>query len=249
MLEILNKKYIGCRVLASSLCMDKVYTKMILSKANINIAKYIYIRKKNNKYYYYNNNLEENIITNEKIINIVNKSLKFPVFVKPSNSGSSVGITKVDKKEELIEALNFASKYDDKILIEECIIGRELECAILEENENKVKASIIGEVVTPNKFYSFDEKYKSPTPNTIIPARIPTSKQKEIQKIAIKAFKLMDCKDIARIDFFLEEKTGKIILNEINTMPGFTQISMYPKLWENTNIPYQELLDKLINQD
>ena len=174
----------------------------------------------------------------------INKKLEFPVFVKPSNSGSSVGISKANNIEELKKAIEVAAKYDNKILIEQGIEARELECAIL-GNED-VKASCVGEILPAEDFYSYDAKYKNDNSRVVINAEITKDQEKEIKEIAIKAFKALDCKGLARVDFFIDKKTEKIYLNEINTMPGFTEISMYPKLWKHSGISYSDLLDNLI---
>ena len=161
------------------------------------------------------------------------------MFVKPSNSGSSVGINKVKNKKELKTAIEYAAKFDNKILVEEGIEGREVECAVLGKEE--VSASCVGEVKSAEEFYSYDAKYKNEASRTEIPANIPEEIANEIRKQAIRAFK-------AIVDFFIEKDTNQIIINEINTLPGFTNISMYPKLWEASGIGYQELLSQLIKQ-
>lgn len=245
LLELLRIPYVGCGVLASSVGMDKVYTKVIFDKAQINQTKYIYIRKYEDNYICIDNDFSEKIIKLEEITNIVTKELKFPVFVKPSNSGSSVGISKVHDEIELENAITEASKFDKKIIIEQGIIGREVECAVL--GNEKVIASCIGEVKAADDFYSYDAKYNNQESKTIIPAEISKEKAKEIQELAIKAFKAIDGKGLSRVDFFIEKNTEKVYINEINTLPGFTSISMYPKLFEESGIEYTDLLDKLIS--
>ena len=240
MLEMLQVPYVGCGVLASSVGMDKVYTKMVFRKAGIPQAQYIYIKKENNTYKIINENFEEEELKLEKITS----KLKFPVFVKPSNSGSSVGVKKATNIEELKKAIENAEQYDSKILVEQGIDGKEVECAILEENE--VIASTVGEIMPAEEFYSFDAKYNIPESKTIIPANIDENQIEEIRKLAIKAFKAIDGKGLSRVDFFVEKDTNKIYINEINTIPGFTKISMYPKLFESVGIQYSDLLDKLI---
>lgn len=245
MLELLNKKYVGCKVLASSVCMDKAYAKIIFDRAQINQAKYIYIRKYNDKYIYIDENFNEEIYELAQICEIIEERLGLPVFIKPSNSGSSVGINKSHNKEELARDIEYASKFDNKILIEENINGREVECAVL-GNED-VKASGVGEILPAEDFYTFDAKYKNAESKVLIPADLPNDIIENIRKTAIKAFKAVDGKGLSRVDFFVENKANKIIINEINTLPGFTQISMYPKLWENMGLSYTKLLDELIN--
>ncbi len=241
MLELLRIPYVGCKVLASSVCMDKVYTKYVLNQAKINMAKFIYIKNEN---IYVDDDLEEIELQNDEIIDVVEKKLGFPVFVKPSNSGSSVGVTKANNEEELIKAIQIASMYDKKVLIEEAIVGKEVECAVL--GNDKVLASTVGEILSAEDFYTYDAKYNNNESKTVIPGDLPKEVIDEIKRIAIKAFKAVDGSGLARVDFFVQDKTNKIYLNEINTMPGFTSISMYPKLWEHEGLSYSELLDQLI---
>ena len=242
--EMIKKPYVGCKVLASSACMDKVYTKVILEKAGINQAKSEYIRKFKDKYIYIDKSFNEKICNLDEVCKILETKLNYPMFIKPSNSGSSVGISKAKNYEELKKAIEYASKFDKKILVEEEIKGHEVECAVL-GNEDVI-ASFVGEIKAADEFYSFDAKYKNQESKTFIPADIPDSIQEEIRKQAIKAFKAVDGKGLSRVDFFVEKDTNRIYLNEINTMPGFTKISMYPKLFEHYGINYSKLLDKLI---
>ena len=224
--------------------MDKVYSKIIFEKANINQAKYIYVKKDDNNYIYVDDKFNEEKLNLNDIINKVINKIKFPMFIKPSNSGSSVGINKAHNKEELEKAIIEAAKYDKKILIEEGINGREVECAVLGNEE--VIASCVGEVKSASEFYSYNAKYNDDNSKTIIPAPIDKAQEEQIQKLAIKAFKAIDGKGLSRVDFFIENNTGKIYINEINTLPGFTSISMYPKLFEHDKIEYSKLLDNLI---
>ncbi len=242
MLEMLKVPYVGCGVLSSSIGMDKVYTKIIFEKAGIQEAPYIYIKKHEDKYMIVNENFDEEEFNIEKITG----KLKFPMFVKPSNSGSSVGVKKATNNGELKMAIENAAQFDNKILVEQGIEGKEVECAILDGKE--IIASTVGEIVPAEEFYSFDAKYNIPESKTIIPANIEETQIEEIRKIAKKAFKAVDGKGLARVDFFIEKETNKIYINEINTMPGFTKISMYPKLFEAQGITYSELLDKLIER-
>ena len=242
--KLLKVPYVGCGVLASSVGMDKAYTKVIFDKANINQTKYVYIRKYNEDYIYVDEKFDEQIISLDEISKIVIDKLKFPMFIKPSNSGSSVGINKAHNIQELKSAIEEAAKYDNKILVEEGIIGREVECAVL-GNEDVI-SSCVGEIKSADEFYSYDAKYNNEESKTLIPAEISKEKSEEIQKLAIKAFKAIDGKGLSRVDFFIEGKTEKVYINEINTLPGFTSISMYPKLFEQVGIGYTELLDKLV---
>ena len=166
------------------------------------------------------------------------------MFIKPSNSGSSVGVNKANNKEELKTYIEQASSFDNKILIEEGIVGKEVECAVL-GNEDVI-ASVVGEVKSAEEFYSYDAKYKNSASKTEIPANLPKSIEEEIRKQAVKAFKAIDGKGLSRVDFFVEKETNQIYINEINTLPGFTSISMYPKLFEASGISYKELLNQII---
>ena len=244
MLELLKIPYIGCKVLGSSICMDKAYAKIIFDKAGINQAKYMYVKKEKENFVYIDKQFDEKQCDLEEIAEITEKELDYPVFVKPSNSGSSVGIKKAHNKEELIEAIKYAGNFDSKILIEQNIEGREVECAVLGNDD--VKASCVGEILPAEDFYTFGAKYKNAESRVVIPAEIPENISEEIRKTAIKAFKSTDCKGLSRVDFFIENNTNKVIINEINTLPGFTQISMYPKLWESMGLSYTKLLDKLV---
>ena len=223
MLELIGVPYVGCRVLGSSICMDKVYTKAILKSADIRQVKYMYIKKLKKGY----------------------KLIGFPMFIKPSNSGSSVGINKASNISELIKYVECASKYDNKILIEQAVNARELECAAL--GSDTVNISCIGEVLSGDEFYSYDAKYKNSSSRVVIPANITKDEELNIKSIAKKVFYALDCKGLSRIDFFIDNTDNSIYVNEVNTMPGFTDISMYPKLFENSGIKYSKLLDKLID--
>ena len=242
MLEMWKIPYVGCKVLASSVGMDKVYTKIIFEKAGIPQTPYIYIRKQLDKYKIITENFDEQ----ELDLEIITSKLKFPMFVKPSNSGSSVGVKKANNCEELQEAIEYAGKYDTKILVEQGVDGKEVECAVLEIKNKEVLASTVGEVISAEDFYSFEAKYNKPESKTIIPANIEQSQIEQIRKLAVKAFKALDGNGLSRVDFFIEKGTNKIFINEINTLPGFTKISMYPKLFDAVGIGYSELLEKII---
>jgi len=245
MLELLGIPYVGCKVLASSIAMDKVYTKIIFDRAGIKQAKYVYIKKEKNNYIYIDENFNEEKLELEEICKRVERKIKYPMFVKPSNSGSSVGINKSKNNEELKKHIEYAAQFDNKILIEENIIGREIECAII-GNED-VNASVLGEIKSAEEFYSFDAKYKNNESKTIIPATLSEDLTEKVRKLAVKAFKAIDGKGFSRVDFFVNGESNDIYINEINTIPGFTEISMYPKLWEASGLKYTELLDELIN--
>ena len=242
--ELLKIPYVGCKVLGSCICMDKIYTKIVLEKAKINQAKYVYVKKNEDNYVYVDENFNSYTLDLENICEKVIEKCGLPVFVKPSNSGSSVGINKAKSKEELANAILYAGKYDSKIVIEENINGREIECAVI-GNEN-IEASCVGEIIPAEDFYSFNAKYNNAQSVAVIPANIDENISNEIREIAKKAYKAVDAKGLSRVDFFVEKETNKIYLNEINTMPGFTTISMYPQLWEKCGKPYSDLLDELI---
>lgn len=246
MLEMLEIPYVGCGVLASSTGMDKVYSKIIFNQAGLKQAPYEYVQKRNNSYIYIHKDFVEEKLPLNIISGILEDKLSYPMFVKPSNSGSSVGIKKAHNKEELIDAIEYASTFDYKVLIEQGINGREIECAVL--GNNNVLAPTVGEIVSAEEYYSFDAKYNNTASITEIPAKIEETIACNIKDYAKRAFKAIDGKGLARVDFFVENGTNEIYINEINTMPGFTSISMYPKLMEAGGTPYAELLDRLITQ-
>ncbi|MCL5432655.1 MAG: D-alanine--D-alanine ligase [Patescibacteria group bacterium] len=231
LLEFTNAGYVGAGVLGSSVGMDKDVMKRLLKQAGIPVPDFFVFQK--SEY-------------SPKIIKQIILKFKFPVFVKPANMGSSVGISKANNIQQLKKAISDAFSYDTKILIEENVTGREIECSVL-GNENP-KASLPGEVIPSTKhgFYSYEAKYiDEKGANLLIPAKLPLKTVQKIQDLAVKTFKTLECSGMARVDFFLK-KDGTVFINEINTLPGFTKISMYPKLWEATGIPYSKLLDKLI---
>ena len=244
MFELLKVPYVGCKVLASSVGMDKVYTKIIFEKAGIKQAKYEYIRKNNNKYIYVAKDFTEKEYELKAICELISNKIKYPIFVKPSNSGSSVGINKAYNIQDLERHISHASKFDNKILLEETLIGREIECSVLGNEE--VKASCVGEIKPADEFYSFDAKYNNADSKLTIPAEISEELANRVRELAIKAFKSIDGEGFARVDFFVNEEANEIYINEINTIPGFTEISMYPKLWEASGVKYPDLLEKLI---
>ena len=243
--EMIDKPYVGCGVLASTIGMDKVYAKVIFDKANIRQAPYIYLEKSRDKYTYIDKEFNRKTMTLDESVDLVEKEIGFPVFIKPSNSGSSVGVNKAENKEELTEYIKYAGKFDKKILVEKGIQGKEVECAVL-GNENVI-TSCVGEINPADKFYSYDAKYQNEDSKTTIPANLDEEVSGEIKKLAVKAFEAVDGKGLSRVDFFVEDKTNQIYINEINTLPGFTKISMYPKLFEAEGIQYNELLDRLID--
>ena len=243
--ELIKKPYVGCKVLGSSIGMDKIYAKTIFKAAGINVAPYVYAKRLNDKYILVDKHFNEEILSIEDIIPKIEEEINYPIFIKPSNQGSSVGITKAHNTKELTEGLKDAFNYDRKILLEEGIVGREVECGVL-GNEDVIASSVGEIVVKSDEFYSYDAKYVDGTTETLVPASLSKELSDEIRNLAIKAFKSIDGKGLSRVDFFIENDTNKIIINEINTLPGFTSISMYPKLFDNIGIKYSELLDRLI---
>lgn len=230
--EMADVPYIGAAVLASAIAMDKAMAKILFKLKNLPVVKHFIL---------FESDWERE---QERYLSKIKKGFCLPFFVKPANLGSSVGITKVKDYANSEAALEEAFKYDRKILVEEGILGRELECSVL-GNENP-KVSLPGELIPFREFYDYKDKYVEDKTSFVIPAELPSSIVKEIQRISLEAYKAINCSGMARVDFFLEEKTEKIILNEINTIPGFTEISMYPKLWEVSGLPFPALLDTLI---
>ena len=238
--EIAGVPYVGLNVFASSLTMNKIYTKRYLERFDIPVVPYLFVQMIDNKYYIIGADKKY-----ENINEIVREKLDYPVFVKASNGGSSIGSYKVLKEDDLIETIKKASIYDKNILIEKYINARELECAILGNNDLIV--SEVGEIIPHGDFYSYESKYTDKESKVRIPALINNDDKIFIQNLAKKIFTLIGGTGLSRIDFFLDKNNGKIYLNEINGMPGFTDISMYPLLIKNLGISGEELCDKLIN--
>lgn len=232
LLELAGIPYVGGGVLASAVGMDKAIMKLVFQQKGIPVGDYLYYLRKD---------LEVN---NEAILNEIERKLGYPCFVKPANLGSSVGISKAHNREELNRALSFAAEYDRKIVVEKMLSGREIECAVLGNDEPI--ASVPGEVVPCAEFYDYEAKYVLNDSKLEIPATLPEEITFKVQDLAVRAFKAIDCSGLGRVDFFVEENSGEILVNEINTIPGFTRISMYPKLWEASGIGYTELIDRLL---
>lgn len=231
LLKLNNIPFVGPGILSSAICMDKEITKRLLKEANISIANYVTVTDKNKITY-----------------STISEKLGLPFFIKPANLGSSVGIHKVKSEKEFLPALNDAFLYDSKILIEECIDGREIECAVLgpRDSNDKPLASHVGEVISQHEFYSYEAKYLDEKGAILkIPTQLEGGLLQKVQEIAIKTFQTLECEGMARIDFFLK-KNGDVIVNEVNTIPGFTQISMYPKLLILSGIAYPQILETLI---
>jgi D-alanine-D-alanine ligase len=232
MLELADLPYVGCGVMASAVGMDKTVSKRLFHEAGIEVAPYReFLRSVWRS-------------EPEAVIEEIENSLGYPCFVKPVNSGSSVGISKAKTRESLKAAMDLAARYDRKILVESHVDGREIEVSVL--GNDRPIASVPGEIVPCNEFYDYTAKYVDDRSELMIPADLPEEVAEAIRQTAIKAYRALDCAGMARVDFFLDRKTGRIIINEINTIPGFTSVSMYPKLWEATGISYPELVDRLV---
>ena len=232
LLDLAGLPFVGAGVLGSAIGMDKDVSKRLLQVAKIPVVPWITL---------YRHEWESNP---EAIQAAVELKFQYPVFVKPATLGSSVGMTKVHSRAELAPALNLAAEFAMKILVEESVIAREIEVSVL--GNHNPKASVPGEIVPHREFYDYAAKYLEEGTQLLIPADLKPAQAQKIQKYAIDAFLALELSGMARVDFFLEKEGGKIYLNEVNTIPGFTSISMYPKLWEASGIPFRELIDKLI---
>jgi D-alanine-D-alanine ligase len=237
LLELADIAYVGAGVLGSSAGMDKDIMKALFRAAGLPIVRHVTVLR---------SQFED---APKKVQKLVESKLKYPVFVKPANLGSSVGISKAHGGKELGPAIAEAAKFDRKIVIEEGVGGkknkaREIECAVLGNDDPK--ASVAGEIVPCKEFYDYDAKYLAEGSELMIPAKITKSEMKTVRRLAIAAFQAVDCSGLARVDFLMDPKSRRIFVNEINTMPGFTAISMYPKLWAATDVGYSELIDRLI---
>jgi D-alanine-D-alanine ligase len=232
LLEIANIPYVGAGVLASAVGMDKVMMKKVFAQEGLPQCVFRHFTRTQ-----WENNQEYHLLETEIAIG-------YPCFVKPANLGSSVGISKAKNRDELLKAISLAFQYDRKVIIEETIEAREIEVAVLGNEEPE--ASVPGEVVTSNEFYDYKAKYVDGTSSMIIPAEIPAEVAEDLRKLAIEAFQALDGSGLSRVDFFLRKSDNKIYINEINTMPGFTPFSMYPLLWKESGKPYSQLLDDLI---
>ncbi|MCE5212165.1 MAG: D-alanine--D-alanine ligase [Deltaproteobacteria bacterium] len=235
LLELAMVPYVGADVIGSAVGMDKDIAKRLLKEKGIPVVPSVTV----NKQHWRENANAKNIMKDALA------KLGLPLFVKPVCTGSSVGVKKVKKKESLAAAMNFAFQFDNRVMIEKAIDCREIECAVL--GNEKPAGSVLGEIIPQHEFYSYEAKYIDPNGAALkIPAQINKSLSDKIRKIAVEGYMALGCTSMARVDFFLDKKTGKFYLNEINTLPGFTSISMYPKLWEATGLKYGDLLDKLI---
>lgn len=233
LLDLANIPYVGAGVLGSALGMDKIVQKQLFAQADLPITGYTWFlssvcRKQP-----------------RRVVADAENVLRYPMFVKPANTGSSVGISKAHKRRELVAAIETAAEYDRKVIVEQGIEGiREIECSVL--GNDTPEASIPGEIIPSNEFYDYDAKYVDGKSTAVIPARLSGSVVRRVQALSVQAFRVLDCAGMARVDFFVTKRTGRVYLNEINTIPGFTSISMYPKLWEASGLSYAALLDRLI---
>jgi D-alanine-D-alanine ligase len=232
LLEMAGVPYIGAGVLGSALGMDKAASKVLLESAGLPVVPFRVI-------------LEPDWRTDRAgFLRLVRKEFRLPFFVKPANLGSSVGITKVKKERDAAAALETAFRYDRKAVVEKGIAGRELECSVLGNDEPE--ASLPGEVIPHREFYDYNDKYVDGKTGFVIPARLPASVVARVRRLAVEAFRTLDLAGMARVDFFLERPGGRLYVNEVNTIPGFTEISMYPKLWAASGLPFPALLDRLV---
>jgi D-alanine-D-alanine ligase len=224
--ELADIPYVGAGVMASSISMDKVMFKRVCREAGLPVIEWLVLCR---------GNLD---------LDLVEAAFGFPVFVKPANLGSSVGISKAHNRGELEQALRLAGEFDRKVIVERSIQGRELEISVL--GNDKPIASMPCEIFPSREFYDYEDKYLLNLARFDLPAKLPASEIEQMRTIAVECYRAVECSGLARVDFLREASTGKLLLNEINTLPGFTSISMYPKMWEHSGIPYPELIDRLI---
>jgi D-alanine-D-alanine ligase len=232
LLDLAGLPFVGAGVLGSAIGMDKDVAKRLLLQAKIPVVPWVTVVRADWE-------RDRDALRKE-----IEKKFRYPVFVKPAALGSSVGMTKVHSRAELAPALDLASQFAMKILVERAVTAREIEVSVLGNHDPR--ASVPGEIVPHREFYDYAAKYLEEGTALIIPAKLKPAQSKKIQALAVRAFRTLELSGMARVDFFLEKKSGKVFLNEVNTIPGFTSISMYPKLWEATGIPFRELIDRLI---
>ena len=233
MLELANVPYVGCGVLASAAGMDKAVMKVLFAGRGLRVGPYLVVMRR------------EWDADPHAVSDRVERELRYPVFVKPANLGSSVGISKAKSGAELIDAMTIALQFDRKIVIEAAIpSAREIECAVL--GNDQPEASVPGEVLPSREFYDYEAKYLDQDSKTVIPAALTKAQTAEIQRMAIEAFRAVDCSGLARVDFLMARDSGEVVVNEVNTLPGFTTISMYPKMWDASGLAYPALIDRLI---
>jgi D-alanine-D-alanine ligase len=235
LLTLMQVPFVGSGVLGSAVGMDKIAMKMAFEQAGLPQVKYKALTRAE---------VWSNPCVFPKLCDEIESALDYPCFVKPANLGSSVGIAKVRSRSELEAALDNAATYDRRIIVEAGVVAREVECAVL--GNDQTKASIVGEITFQSDFYDYETKYTVGKADLLIPAPIPDGVSRQIQDMALQAFAAVDAAGLARVDFFFVEATGEVLINEINTFPGFTATSMYPQLWAYSGIPFAELVDRLI---
>ncbi len=235
LLTLMQMPFVGSGVLGSAMGMDKIAMKMAFAQAGLPQVKYVGVTRAE---------VWSNPCVFPKLCDRIEETLGYPAFVKPANLGSSVGIAKVRSRSELEAALDSAASYDRRIIVEAGVTAREVECAVL--GNDVPQASVVGEIVFNSDFYDYETKYTQGRADLIIPADLPTAVSQQIQEMAVRAFQAVDAAGLSRVDFFYEEVTGAIYINEINTLPGFTQTSMYPLLWQASGVSFEELVDRLV---
>lgn len=235
LLTLMQMPYVGSGVLGSAVGMDKLAMKTAFAQAGLPQVKYLAVSRAE---------VWSNPCIFPKLCDRIEVELGYPAFVKPANLGSSVGIAKVRSRQELEAALDSVASYDRRLIVEAGVIAREVECAVL--GNDVPKASVVGEIVFSSDFYDYETKYTEGRADLIIPAGLPTTVSRQIQEMAVQAFHAVDAAGLSRVDFFYVEATGEILLNEINTLPGFTRTSMYPMLWQASGLPFEDLVDQLV---
>jgi D-alanine-D-alanine ligase len=232
LLELAGIPYVGAGVLGSAAAMDKDVMKRLLRDAGLPVVEWLMVLRSEWKQ------------DAARLRKQIEAKLGYPLFVKPANLGSSVGISKVHGRAELTAALDLAAAYDRKLIVEKGLDAREIECSVL--GNDKPEASVPGEIIPVNEFYDYEAKYVKEGSEIVIPAKLSRAQARRVKDLALRAFRAVDCAGMARVDFLLDRPSGKLFVNEVNTIPGFTPISMYPKMWEASGLPYPELLDRLI---
>jgi D-alanine-D-alanine ligase len=232
LLELAGIPYVGAGVLGSAVGMDKDVMKRLFRDAGLPVVEWVVVLRNEWKQ------------SPARLRKLIETKLGYPLFVKPANLGSSVGISKVHNRHELGPAIDLAARYDRKVIVEKGLDAREIECSVL--GNDQPKASVPGEIVPVNEFYDYEAKYVKEGTDLLIPAKLARLQTRRVQDLALRAFRAADCAGMARVDFLLDRPSGKLFVNELNTIPGFTPISMYPKLWEASGLPYPALLDRLI---
>ncbi|TAM81484.1 MAG: D-alanine--D-alanine ligase [Acidobacteria bacterium] len=232
LLELAGIPYVGAGVLGSAAGMDKDVMKRLFRDAGLPVVEWVMVLRSEWKQ------------SPARLRRLIETKLGYPLFVKPANLGSSVGISKVRGRAELARALDLAAEYDRKVIVEKGLDAREIECSVL--GNDQPEASVPGEIIPVNEFYDYEAKYVKEGSELIIPAKLSRAQTRSVKDLALRAFRAVDCAGMARVDFLLDRRSGKLFVNEVNTIPGFTPISMYPKMWEASGLPYPALLDRLI---